>query len=125
MLEATVRDYNAACVVGEFKPLEVDGVATKELSPRKSNWAWKLDEPPFHAYPIISANVLTFGGLRSTLTRGFSMATVCRSRGFMPGERWLGFTTVPTPAPRPCPRGWYSAGWEAARSRDATEFVTV
>jgi tricarballylate dehydrogenase len=53
MLEATVRDYNAACVVGEFKPLEVDGVATKELSPRKSNWAWKLDEPPFHAYPII------------------------------------------------------------------------
>jgi len=65
-LEATVAAYNAACVAGPFRPLEVDHLATQGLSPGKSNWAWKLDEPPFHAYPIISANVLTFGGLMST-----------------------------------------------------------
>jgi len=63
-LEATVAGYNAACVPGDFRPLEVDHLATRGLSPEKSNWAWRLDEPPFHAYPIISANVLTFGGLK-------------------------------------------------------------
>jgi tricarballylate dehydrogenase len=64
MLEATVTGFNTACVPGEFRPLEVDRLATRGLSPAKSNWAWRLDEPPFHAYPIISANVLTFGGLK-------------------------------------------------------------
>jgi tricarballylate dehydrogenase len=63
-LEATVTAYNAACVPGAYRPLEVDGLATRGLLPRKSNWAWPLDQPPFHAYPIISANVLTFGGLK-------------------------------------------------------------
>ena len=63
-LATTVGTYNAACVPGPFLPLEVDHVSTQGLTPRKSNWAWKLDEPPFHAYPIISANVLTFGGLK-------------------------------------------------------------
>jgi tricarballylate dehydrogenase len=63
-LETTVAAYNAACVPGDFKPLEVDHLATRGLSPAKSNWAWRLDEPPYHAYPIISANVLTFGGLK-------------------------------------------------------------
>lgn len=63
-LEATVAEYNAACVPGEWKPLELDGLATQGLTPRKSNWATPLEEGPFHAYPIMSANVFTFGGLQ-------------------------------------------------------------
>ncbi|MBI4191013.1 MAG: FAD-dependent oxidoreductase [Betaproteobacteria bacterium] len=63
-LEATVREYNAACVAGEWRPLEVDGLATRCLEPPKSNWATPIEEGPFHAYPIISANVFTFGGLK-------------------------------------------------------------
>lgn len=63
-LERTVGQYNAACVAGHFKPLELDGLATAGLTPPKSNWATRLDEPPYHAYPIISANVFTFGGLK-------------------------------------------------------------
>jgi tricarballylate dehydrogenase len=63
-LQATVAEYNAACVAGEFRPLELDGLATRGLAPPKSNWAVPLDEPPFHAYPIMSANVFTFGGLQ-------------------------------------------------------------
>jgi tricarballylate dehydrogenase len=63
-LGATVRDYNAACAPGSWRPLELDGLATRGLAPPKSNWAAPLDEPPFHAYPIISANVFTFGGLK-------------------------------------------------------------
>ncbi len=63
-LEKTVADYNAACVPGTYKPLELDGLATHGLAPPKSNWALPLDEAPFHAYPIISSNVFTFGGLK-------------------------------------------------------------
>ena len=63
-LEATVAAYNRACQPGEFKPLEVDHLATKDLAPPKSNWARPLDAAPFRAYPIISANVFTFGGLK-------------------------------------------------------------
>jgi tricarballylate dehydrogenase len=63
-LEATVREYNAACSPGEWKPLELDGVATRGLVPPKSNWAVPLTEGPYHAYPIISSNVFTFGGLK-------------------------------------------------------------
>jgi tricarballylate dehydrogenase len=63
-LVATVEAYNRACRPGEFRPFEVDGLATEGIRPRKSNWARPIDEAPFHAYPIISANVFTFGGVK-------------------------------------------------------------
>jgi tricarballylate dehydrogenase len=63
-LEATVAEYNGGCREAEFKPLALDGLATRGVTPAKSNWAHPLNEPPFHAYPVISSNVLTFGGLK-------------------------------------------------------------
>jgi len=63
-LDATVQAYNGACAPGEFRALEVDGLATAGLTPKKSNWARPLDTPPYQAYPIIAANVLTFGGIK-------------------------------------------------------------
>jgi len=63
-LEATVAEYNAACLPGDYRPLELDHLSTRDLHPPKSNWALPIDEAPFHAYPIISANVFTFGGLK-------------------------------------------------------------
>lgn len=63
-LEQTLREYNAACVPGDWKPLELDGLATQGLAPPKSNWAVPLEQAPYHAYPIISSNVFTFGGLK-------------------------------------------------------------
>lgn len=64
-LRATVEEYNAACVDGPWKPLELDGLATRALAPPKSNWALPIAKAPFHAYPIMSANVFTFGGLKT------------------------------------------------------------
>ena len=63
-LEHTVSSYNNACRDGVWRPLELDGLATQGLTPPKSNWAVPLVEKPFHAYPIISSNVFTFGGLK-------------------------------------------------------------
>ena len=65
-----MREYNACCQPGKSTPLELDGLATRGLAPEKSNWATPIDEAPFHAYPIISSNVFTFGGLKiDTSTR--------------------------------------------------------
>jgi len=62
--ERTVRDYNAACREGRFDPFTLDGLSTVGLHPAKSHYAVPIDTPPFHAYPIISANTFTLGGLK-------------------------------------------------------------
>jgi len=64
-LEQSVATYNAACVDGEFAPLRADGLATRGLLPPKSNWARPIVRGPFLAFPVISANVFTFGGLKA------------------------------------------------------------
>jgi tricarballylate dehydrogenase len=63
-LSRTIEAFNAATVAGEFKPLEVDGLSTRGLSPAKSNWARPIDKKPYRAWPVSSANCFTFGGLR-------------------------------------------------------------
>ena len=64
-LAATVEAYNAACPAGAFKPLELDGLSTQPgYVPKKSNWARRIDKPPFLAFPIICGNCFTFGGLK-------------------------------------------------------------
>jgi tricarballylate dehydrogenase len=70
-VEASVAAYNAACPTGDaaaagYDPLRPDGLATVGLTPPKSNWALPLDQGPFVAYPIMAANVFTFGGLKTT-----------------------------------------------------------
>lgn len=63
-LRDTVEAYNRACIPGDYNALAVDGTATRDLVPQRSNWALPIDQAPYHAYPIISANVFTFGGLK-------------------------------------------------------------
>ncbi|MGE0803753.1 MAG: FAD-binding protein, partial [Lautropia sp.] len=62
--QRTIDEYNRCCGSGRFDPETLDGLATTGLTPRKSNYAVPLDTPPFHAYPIISANTFTLGGLK-------------------------------------------------------------
>lgn len=65
-LTATVAAYNTACPDGAFDPTTPDGLVTEGLTPAKSHWARPLTEGPFEAYPIMAANVFTFGGLKTT-----------------------------------------------------------
>jgi tricarballylate dehydrogenase len=64
-LRATVEAFNAACRPGRFDHSAPDGLATQGVEPGKSNWARPVASGPFHAYPIMAANVFTFGGLRT------------------------------------------------------------
>jgi tricarballylate dehydrogenase len=60
----TLSDFNAAAGHGSFNPGERDGMATHGLPLPKSNWAQKLDAPPFLAYPVTGGITFSFGGLK-------------------------------------------------------------
>lgn len=62
----TVATFNAACSTADAftDGLRLDHLATSGLWPNKSNHARPIDKGPFRAYPIISANCFTFGGLK-------------------------------------------------------------
>ena len=66
MLE-TLRQYNAAPRPDvPFNPNIHDGLRTFGLPIDKTNWAQKLDTPPFHAYGVTAGVTFTFGGLKTT-----------------------------------------------------------
>lgn len=71
VLDDTVTRYNAA--VDDSVPFDaskLDGKRTRGLTPEKSNWAQKIDTPPFRAYPVSGGITFTFGGLAvDTLAR--------------------------------------------------------
>jgi tricarballylate dehydrogenase len=61
----TVKEYNAAVMDDvRFNPAVLDGRGTKGLPVPKTNWANKLDKPPYEAYAITCGVTFTFGGLR-------------------------------------------------------------
>ena len=62
----TITAFNRACPppAGTFKPFELDARATRGLAPEKSHWCRPIERPPFRAFPIISANCFTFGGVK-------------------------------------------------------------
>jgi len=63
----TMRAFNAAPRPEvPFNPNIHDGLRTSGLPPDKSNWAQRLDTPPFEAYAVTTGITFTFGGLKIT-----------------------------------------------------------
>lgn len=63
----TIREFNAAVKTDvPFDPNVNDGRCTTGLDIPKSNWANKIDTPPFEAYAVTCGVTFTFGGLRIT-----------------------------------------------------------
>jgi len=61
----TIHDYNESVDVHQsFDPTSLDGKSTRGLSLNKSNWATKLDSPPYRAYPVTCGITFTYGGLK-------------------------------------------------------------
>ena len=64
---ATLRAYNAAPRPDvPFNPNVHDGLRTIGLPIDKTNWAQRLDAPPYHAYGVTAGVTFTFGGLKVT-----------------------------------------------------------
>ena len=63
-LVAELKRFNAAVdVATPFDPTIKDGRGTIGLETPKSNWANRLDTPPFDAYGVTCGITFTFGGL--------------------------------------------------------------
>jgi tricarballylate dehydrogenase len=64
----TLEAYNAAApsrgANDGFDPTQKDGLSTSGLSPEKTNWATRLDQPPFLAYSATGGVTFTFGALK-------------------------------------------------------------
>ena len=61
----TIKEYNAA--KRDEKPFIMgrrDGLRTYDLKPNKTNWAQRIDTPPFRAYAVVRGLTFAFGGLR-------------------------------------------------------------
>ena len=61
----TLQEYNAACGHGgPFNAAVLDGLHTEGIEPQKTNWAQKLDTPPYVSWPVTGGITFTFGGLK-------------------------------------------------------------
>src|SRR4051812_33920762 len=64
VLVHTVEEFNGAITSERpFDPRRPDGRATVGLAIPKSNWATRIEEPPFRAYPVTGGITFTFGGV--------------------------------------------------------------
>ncbi|OQO09393.1 hypothetical protein B0A48_04791 [Cryoendolithus antarcticus] len=66
-LRKTVDEYNAAVNDKEFDLMKLDGKATTGLKINKTNWATKIETPPFAGYPMTSNLTFTYGGVKTDL----------------------------------------------------------
>jgi tricarballylate dehydrogenase len=62
-LEKTVNDYNAGVQPGAFDATQPDGCHTTGVTPEKTNWAQKIDMPPFYGYPLRPGITFTYLGV--------------------------------------------------------------
>jgi tricarballylate dehydrogenase len=62
-LARTVEAYNDAVQDGPFNPAKKDGKHTLGIDPAKTNWALRLDKPPFVAYGVRCGITFTYGGV--------------------------------------------------------------
>jgi tricarballylate dehydrogenase len=62
----TLQEFNAAAkrAADGFDPARKDGLSTSGLALEKTNWALKLEKPPFYAYTATGGITFTFGGLK-------------------------------------------------------------
>jgi tricarballylate dehydrogenase len=90
-LHETIETYNASVTrdATRFDATRRDGLATADtLQPPKSNWARRIEKPPYLAYPLIGAIAYTFGGLATN-----AKAEVLDKTGPIPGLYAAGETT--------------------------------
>jgi tricarballylate dehydrogenase len=62
-LEQSVEEFNASVGEGAFDPGRLDGCSTAGICPPKSNWARRIDTPPYYAYPLRPGITFTYLGV--------------------------------------------------------------
>src|SRR5262249_33473401 len=119
-LQKTVEDYNRGCPNGAtIDPMTLDGNATRDVVPPKTNWAGRVDTPPFEAYPVTTGMTFAYGGVAiDTFGRVLNMGDRAVDGLFAAGEMAGGFFYFNYPAGAGLMRGAVTgriAGTNAAR----------
>lgn len=63
-LERTVAEFNAAVQPGTFNHADLDDCRTAGLTPPKSHWARRIEQPPFYGYPVRPGITFTYLGTK-------------------------------------------------------------
>jgi len=63
-LEKVLADYNAAVQPGTFQGGKLDDCRTQGITPEKTHWARRIDQPPYHAHPLAPGITFTFLGVK-------------------------------------------------------------
>ena len=88
---ATIKAFNTACGdTSGFAHSELDGVATSELTPAKTNWARPLDTPPYYGYSVRPGVTFTYLGLKVDETAQCSIGNRPVSNLWAAGETMAG-----------------------------------
>ena len=61
-LTETIERYNDHVADKPLDRARLDGKGTPGLEPPKSNWAMRIEQPPFVAFPVTCAITFTYGG---------------------------------------------------------------
>ena len=63
-LVRTIEEFNRAAAGNtHVRPEVLDGLATRGLTPPKSNWARPIDRPPYYALPLRPGITFTYMGV--------------------------------------------------------------
>ena len=122
VLVHTVEEYNAACREDvPFDPGNMDGKCTVGITPKRSNWAVKIEKPPFRAYPIVCGITFTFGGVKiNTKAQVLSTRRQSDPRASMRRATWSACSSTTIRAIPARPATSCSAAWRDARRPAAT-----
>ena len=89
-LVQTVKDYNQACVAGEFNHTVLDNCHTENLTPAKTHWAVPLNQPPYYAYALRPGITFTYLGLKVEDDAAVRFKNVASPNLFVAGEMMAG-----------------------------------
>ena len=64
VLRETIDKYNKHVVPSPYDRTRLDGLGTRGLAPQKSNWARRIDKPPYYAYAVRPGITFTFLGVK-------------------------------------------------------------
>lgn len=64
--ESEINRFNACCPDDDsgFMPMEHDGLATRNLKINKTNWARRIDTPPYYGFSLKTGITFTYLGLK-------------------------------------------------------------
>lgn len=87
---STVEEFNRSIAPARFDMTRLDGCRTEGITPPKSNWAQRIDTPPYYGYPLRPGITFTYLGVRVNESAAVEMGGGPSPNLFAAGEIMAG-----------------------------------